>query len=395
MGADAALGTGDPAMTTWFIENGRLLGARGMDDNRGLLIQDGRIASLGDACPAGVERLDATGLLIAPGFIDTHIHGARHADTMDGTPDALREISRHLAEHGVTGWLPTTVACAPEALDRILSAVETVRQEGSGGAAVLGAHLESNFLSPRYKGAQPPEFLRPIGEPELGAVLDKHAKTIRLLTLAPELEGAEAFVRELVARGVVVAVGHTDATYDQVLMAVAAGSSRVTHLCNAQRGFHHREPGTLGAGLACDRLYTEIIADLEHVHPAGLTIAYRCKGAERLMLVSDAVRGAGLAPGRYELGGHPTIIDGRVARLEDGTIAGSVITLERAARNMVESAGVPLEAALRMASEAPAQSLGLTNKGRIAPGLDADLVLLTDAFEVRATFVAGRMVYRT
>lgn len=381
-------------MTTLFIENGRLLGPDGFEENRGLVIRDGRIAALAGSCPAGAERLDATDLLVAPGFIDTHIHGARQSDTMDGTPEALREISGHLAEHGVTGWLPTTVACAPEALDRILGAIEAVRQEGSGGAAVLGAHLESNFLSHRYKGAQPPEHLRPIGDPDLSAVLAKHAGTIRLVTLAPELEGADAFVRTLVAQGVVVSVGHTDATYDQVLGAVAAGSSRVTHLCNAQRGFHHREPGTLGAGLACDRLYAEIIADLEHVHPAGLTIAYRCKGAERLVLVSDAVRGAGLSPGRYELGGHPTIIDGKVARLEDGTIAGSVITMERAARNMVEAAGVPPEAALRMASEAPARSLGLTSKGRLAPGLDADLVLLTDRFDVVATLVAGRVVFR-
>lgn len=381
-------------MTTRYLEHGRLLTPAGIQDNPGLLLQEGRIATLGEPCPPVVERLDARGLLIAPGFIDTHIHGGRQADTMDGTPEALREISRHLAEHGVTAWLPTTVACAPEALDRILTSIAQVQCEGSGGAAVLGAHLESNFLAPRYKGAQPPEYLRPIGDPELLAVLEKHAQTIRLMTLAPELEGAEAFIPDLVARGVVVSVGHSDATYDQVLAAVAAGSTRVTHLCNAQRGFHHREPGVLGAGLVCDRLYTEIIADLEHVHPAGLTIAYRCKGDKHLMLVSDAVRGSGLAPGRYELGGHPTLIDGKVARLEDGTIAGSVITLERAVRNMVEAAGVPVEAALRMASEAPAQSLGLTSKGRIAPGLDADLVLLTDTFEVRATLVSGRIVFR-
>ncbi|HEY9855954.1 MAG TPA: N-acetylglucosamine-6-phosphate deacetylase [Stenomitos sp.] len=382
-------------MTTLYLENGRLFTPQGLQPNPGLVIRDGRIAAIGAPCPEGAERLDARDLLVAPGFIDTHIHGGKQADTMDGTPEALREIARHLAEHGVTSWLPTTVACAPEALDRILTAVEQVRQEGTDGAEVLGAHLESNFLASKYKGAQPPEYLRPIGDPELGAVLAKHAGTIRLMTLAPELEGAEDFVRDLVARGVVVSVGHTDATYDQVMNAVDAGSTRVTHLCNAQRGFHHREPGVLGAGLVSDRLYTEIIADLEHVHPAGLTIAYRCKGPERLMLVSDAVRGSGLEPGRYELGGHPTVIDGKVARLENGTIAGSVITLERAVRNMVQAAGVPLESALRMASDAPARSLGLSNKGRIEAGLDADLVLLTDALDVRVTVVSGRIVYRT
>lgn len=381
-------------MTTLYLEHGRLLTPDGLVDNPGVLVQDGRIAALGEPRPSDAERLEAEGLIVAPGFIDTHIHGGKRADTMDGTPEALREISRHLAEHGVTSWLPTTVACAPETLDRILAAIEQVRLEGTDGAQVLGAHLESNFLAPRYKGAQPPEYLRAIGDAALDAVLRKHAGTIRLVTLAPELEGAPGFVRALVERGVVVSVGHTDATYEEVLTAVEAGSTRVTHLCNAQRGFHHREPGVLGAGLTCDRLYTEIIADLEHVHPAGLTIAYRCKGPERLMLVSDAVRGSGLAPGRYELGGHPTVIDGKVARLEDGTIAGSVITLEAAVRHMVEAAGVPLADALRMASEAPARSLGLERKGRIAPGMDADLILLKPALEVSATVVSGRVVHR-
>lgn len=377
------------------IANGTVFTPDGAQAGWDVRIDGERIGAVGPDLPAeDAAEWDATGLWVVPGFIDTHIHGGLEADVMDGTPEALRAIARHLARHGVTGWLPTTVACAPTALDRILTTVALVRAEGSGGAAVLGAHLESNFLSPKYKGAQPPEYLRTIGDSELGAVLNKHLDTIRLFTLAPELAEATAFIQDLAAKGIVVSVGHTDATYDEVMYAVQAGSTRVTHLCNAQRGFHHREPGVLGAGLACDRLATEIIADLEHVHPAGLAIAYRCKGASRLLLVSDAVRGAGLLPGRYELGGQTTVIDGKVARLEDGTLAGSVITLEHAVRNMVTAAGVPVEQALRMASESPARSLGLEGTGQITVGQKADLVLLTPDFEVQATWIAGELVYR-
>jgi N-acetylglucosamine-6-phosphate deacetylase len=214
------------------------------------------------------------------------------------------------------------------------------------------------------------------------------------VTLAPELPGAEALIRQLVVWGITVSVGHTDATYDQVLAGVAAGATRVTHLCNAMRPFHHREPGTLGAALVTDALTAEVIVDLVHVHPAGVQIAYRCKGADGLMLVSDALRGAGLPPGTYELGGHPTTLDGSVARLQDGTIAGSVITLEKAIANAHRAAGIPLEEAVHMATAVPARMLGLGDRGAIAPGRRADLTLLDDDFNCRSTMIEGAWVHR-
>ncbi|MBO9539243.1 N-acetylglucosamine-6-phosphate deacetylase [bacterium] len=383
-------------MTWKVLMGGSVVTPAGLHEGAEVLIEGDRIREVGHdlARPEGVEVLDVRGALIAPGFIDAHIHGGLEFDTMDASLEALSEISGHLAHHGVTSWLPTTVACEASLLDRILSAVAEARDGAPQGARILGAHLESNFLSPKYKGAQPAECLRPVGDQELRAVLARHASTIRLLTLAPELDGADGLIRELVAQGVVVSVGHSDATYAQVLSAVDAGSTRVTHLCNAQRGFHHREPGVLGAGLVCDALFTEVIADLEHVHPAGLTIAYRCKGSERLMLVSDAVRGTGLPPGEYELGGQTTFLDGHTSRFADGTIAGSVITLDRAVRNMVQMVKVPLHEAIAMASDVPARSLGLSHLGRVAPGYLADLVLLSHDLDVRATFVGGRLVHQ-
>lgn len=384
-------------MNPLLIAHGTLVTPQGLLPETDLLIQEGRIAAIGRELPRpeGTVRLEAGDRLVAPGFIDTHLHGGLEFDTMDARPEGLRVISTHLTRHGVTAWLPTTVACPSDQLERILAAIAQVRSEGSGGAQILGAHLESNFISARYKGAQPPEHLRPVNDAELRDLLRRNVSTIRLLTLAPELDEATSLIQELVELGIVVSVGHSDATYDQVMSAVAAGATRVTHLCNAQRGFHHREPGVLGAGLACDRLYTEIIADLEHVHPAGLTIAYRCKGADRLMLVSDALRGTGMPPGEYELGGRPTTIDGRIARLEDGTIAGSIVTLDLAVRNMVQATGIAPAAAIAMASTAPAESLGLALKGRVAVGCDADLVLLDPDLAVTATVVAGEVLFQS
>ena len=360
-----------------------------------VVVEGGLIA---DVRPAGTgsaqgERLDLTGLTLVPGLIDGHIHGGLAHDVMDASVEGLGAIAGHLATHGVTGWLATTLACPAEQLDAVLTAVASAMAAPPAGATLLGAHLESNFLAAKYKGAQPEAALASPDDEALRAVLDKHRAVIRVVTLAPELPGALALIAWLRARGIAVSVGHSDATYAQVEAAVAAGATRVTHLCNAQRGFHHREPGVLGAGLAIDALATEVIADLEHVHPAGLRIAYRCKGPRKLMLVSDALRGAGMPAGQYELGGRATTLDGRVARLADGTIAGSVITLERAIANLVSRAGVPLADAVAMASLAPALDLGLADRGAIAPGLRADLALLDDAWECRGAMIGGNWAF--
>lgn len=359
-----------------------------------VIVENGRIAAVGPA-PEVFDgaRIELTGHTLCPGFADTHIHGGLEHDVMDATPVALGAISAHLARHGVTSWLPTTVACPAEQLDRILVAVAAGMAVPPPGARILGAHLESNFLAPRYKGAQPEANLRAPDDAELLAVIERHQAVIRVITLAPELPGALDLIRTLCAWGITVAVGHTDATYDQVRAAVEAGATRLTHLCNAQRPFHHREPGVVGAGLVLDTLAAEIIADLVHVHPAGVQMAYRCKGPDRLMLVSDALRGAGLAPGAYELGGQTTTLDGRVARLADGTIAGSVITLERAVANVTRDCGVPFLDAVHMAAHAPLASLGVTDAGAIAPGLRADLTVLGPTGDCIGTMVGGQWVH--
>ena len=384
----------DASLGPLLLTHGKLVTPEGLRE-ADLLVAGGKIAAIGRDLdrPPGTQTLDARGNWVLPGFIDTHVHGGLDADTMQASPEALVTISRHLARHGVTGWVPTLFACSAETLDRVLRAIgAAMRQEGPG-ARILGAHLESSFIAPKFKGAQPPEALRPIEDPALREVIRRHAGIIRIVTLAPELAGATALIAELVALGIRVSIGHTDATYEQVIAGAQAGATRVTHLCNAMRPFHHREPGTVGAALVQDGLDAELIADLVHVHPAGIQIAYRCKGADRLMLVSDALMGTGLPPGTHVLEGREILIGEDVARLPDGTIAGSIITLDRALRNVVEAAGIPLVEAARMAASTPARSLGFTDRGALEVGLRADLALLDAEFRCQGTWIAGERVY--
>lgn len=381
-------------MNPILMTQGTLVTPTGLLD-ADLLIEDGRITAIGDALtpPPGAQVVSAKGRWVLPGFIDTHVHGGLGADTMHGTLEALDTLSHHLARHGVTGWLPTLFACTAEELEEVMMAVQSGMRALHDGAQILGTHLESGFISPKYKGAQPPEALRPVSDPSLRDVIHRYADAIRIVTLAPELANASELMAELRGLGIRVSIGHTDATYDEALAGVRAGATRVTHLCNAMRPFHHREPGAVGAALVEDALDIEIIADLVHVHPAGLKIAYRCKGPDRLMLVSDALMGTGLEPGTYTLAGRELVIGEDVARLPDGTIAGSVITLERALRNMVEVVGVPLEDAARMAATTPARSLGLTDRGSLEVGKRADLAILDAEYRCVATWVGGVQVY--
>lgn len=379
----------------WIVSGGDVFGPDAWPSGTAVRVEKGRIAAIGpfaDLDRCGLERLEADGLRVIPGLIDTHIHGGLHADTMHADPDALRVISSHLARHGVTAWTPTAFALPAAKLEEVLSAMAIVMVEEPSGATVLGAHLESPFISERYKGAQPAEHLRAPGDVALRDVIARFAATVRIVTLAPELEGSIGLIAWLRHLGITVAMGHCDASYEAVLAGEAAGATRVTHLCNAMRPFHHREPGTVGASLVRDGLYAEIIADLVHVHPAGLLVAYRCKGRDRLMLVSDALMGTGLPPGKHDLEGRELDL-AEVARLSDGTIAGSVITLERALANMVEAVGVPFSDAVAMATRTPAASLGLADRGRLAVGYRADLALLAPDGRCVATMVGGNLVW--
>src|SRR5918997_7102752 len=325
---------------------------------------------------------------ICPGFIDLQINGAFGVEV---GPDleALAKLARELPKTGTTSFLPTAVSWPTERYDSFLEALKDASRPP--GANILGAHIEGPFLAPARRGAHDLANLRPVD-----LDLTKRLVTsgmVRMMTLAPELPGAKEAIRLLTEGGSVASAGHTDASYEGTLRAIDAGLSMGTHLYNAMGPFTHRAPGTVGALLADDRVRAGIIADGVHVHEGALRLAYRQKGPEGLALVTDAIEAAGMPPGEYELSGRKVRLEDGEIRLPDGTLAGSVLTMDRAVSNTVELLRVPIRDAVRMATQTPAEILGIHSKGRIVPGADADLVLLAPSGAVYETIVGGETVY--
>ncbi len=366
-----------------------------------LQIQDGRIAQTngalaGGVLAGGVPALDATGLTLLPGFIDLHIHGAAGHDTMDATTDALAAIAREIARHGVTAFVPTTITASVEETRRAVENVAAFLREQESrsvdGARVLGVHLEGPFISPKHPGAQPAQHIRLPNLAEFQALVDTGC--VRLITLAPEQPGADDLIRSARRQGVGVILGHTDATFAQCQHAVDLGASQATHTFNAMRGFHHREPGTAGATLALSGLRAQLIADNVHVHPAAMRILARCKGADGTLLITDAMRAADLPDGEYDLGGQVVRVEHGECRLPDGTLAGSVLTMERALQNFLSATGWSLAEAWPVSSRSVARALGVDGEmGSLEAGRRADLVLLDEGLAVVATLVGGEIVY--
>ncbi len=357
-----------------------------------LIIEGSTIAALRPAVSrADGGAIDARGLFVAPGLIDVHVHGGAGHDTMDAMPEALHGMARFFARHGVTAYYPTTMTAPPDA---IYAAVENVRRspQPDDGAQHLGVHVEGPYLSPKHPGAQPASALRDPDPAEYGAWLS--SGVVRLITIAPERPGALELIEAGLDAGVEFALGHTDADYEQVIEAASRGVRQATHTFNAMVGLHHRQPGTVGGVLADDRIYAQVIADGVHVHPAAVKVLVRAKGPGRTLLITDAMRAAGLPDGQYELGGQPITVSGGVARTPSGALAGSTATLDAVLRNAMAFAGLTLSEALPMATSAPAEAMGLTGrKGVLAPGADADIILLDAECRVRLTIVAGRVVY--
>ena len=327
--------------------------------------------------------------LICPGFIDLQINGAFGIDV--GPNEAgLRELAARLSQTGTTAFLPTAISWPDERYEVFL---EMLKEASSArGARILGAHIEGPFLSPERKGAHDPDNLRPIDLGLLKNILN--AGPVGVMTLAPELEGANKAAGMLQESGVIASIGHTNATYEEVRHAINAGFSKATHLYNAMSPFEHRAPGAIGAVLTDGRIRAGIIADGVHVHEGALRLAYREKGVEGLALVTDAMEAAGMDDGEYELSGRTVRLEDGFVRLPDGTLAGSSLTMDGAVRNAVKFLEIPLQEAVRMASETPAEILRIREKGRIAPGADADLTVLTTEGVVEETIVAGETVYR-
>lgn len=378
------------------IRGGRVLGPDGWVQ-ADVVVSDDEVEAV-EARPAGPAEagphrgpgIDASGLLVAPGLIDLQVNGAfGHDVTAD--PRAMWSVGSLLPQTGVTAFLPTVVSSPPSAVRRAIDILAAGPPPGYGGAVPLGLHLEGPMLAPARRGAHDEGHLV---APSLDVVEGWSLEAgIRLVTLAPELPGAGDVIEALVARGIVVSAGHSDATTERAVEAFDRAVSMVTHLFNAMSGPHHRAPGLAGAALGDPRPVAGLIADGVHVHPAMVRIAWACRGPGGIALVTDATAAMGAAGATFPLGGSTILRDGDVVRTEGGDLAGSVLPLDRAARNLVAFTGCSPAEALGASSATPAAVLGEARRGRIERGARADLVLLTPALEVVATVVGGRVAF--
>ncbi|MCH5286244.1 MAG: N-acetylglucosamine-6-phosphate deacetylase [Christensenellaceae bacterium] len=340
-----------------------------------LRLMHGKVQEIGSGLLKGLyeEEVDLAGDYLLPGFVDVHIHAFRGHDAMQGE-DAVRQMARDLHREGVAAFLPTTMSAPMDDTRRAIDGIRAVKRRPDAHAAlVLGAHMEAPYLNADKRGAQRREFLHAPDMAEFMSMIGGRTEDVRIVTLAPELPGAEAFIREITARGVVVSVGHTAATAEQTHLAADWGATHVTHTFNAQPALHHRSPGVPGAALTDDRLYAECIADGIHLHPDILRLMLRAKGAERLVAVTDAMEAAGMPDGQYALGGQTVLVHGGEARLRDGTLAGSVLTMRQALHNLIHRFGFRPEDAVRMTTQTPAESIGEPLLGRLTVGLPAPL----------------------
>ncbi|WP_155113998.1 N-acetylglucosamine-6-phosphate deacetylase [Metabacillus mangrovi] len=364
-----------------------------------VLIKEGKIAETGPMEKADLPegcieiRLDETAEVL-PGMIDLHIHGAGGADVMDGDPAAIQTMAEQLVREGTTCFLPTTMTSAKSEIERALMNLADCTSIPVNGAEIAGIHLEGPFLSPKRAGAQlPSHFVKPDAA-LFQSWQELSGGKIKQVTLAPELDGELELTRHLSEAGIIPSIGHSDALFQEVQLAADAGANQATHLFNGMRGLHHREAGTAGAVLLDKRIRCEIIADGIHVAPEMVQLAYRLKGAEGIILITDSMRAKGLEDGTYDLGGQSVYVKGNRAELESGALAGSVLKMNEAVKNMRAFTGCSTEEIVRMASVNPAKQLGIFDrKGSIAAGKDADLTVLSREGEVLLTICRGEMVY--
>ncbi|MBP3691697.1 MAG: N-acetylglucosamine-6-phosphate deacetylase [Clostridia bacterium] len=335
-----------------------------------ILIQDGKIASIQENAVA--DGIDAGGKRVVPGVIDVHAHGCIGLDTMDAD---FEKMCAFLASKGTTSWLPTTMTMDADSLRRV-----TTAKTDFPGTQILGFHLEGPYISTKFKGAQNEAYIKNPDIEEFNTI-----PNVKMITLAPELDGAMEFIKKA---DCVTVLGHTACDYETAIKAIDAGANCLTHTFNAMPGLHHRNPGPIGAAVE-KHIYAQVISDGLHVAKPVIIAAYKMFGPDRMTLISDSIRPAGLPDGVYESGGLDVYLNDGVARLKDGTIAGSSATLWQCVKKAVEF-GIPFEDAVRMATRTPAEMLGV-NKGRVEQGYDADLLIIDDNMDIQTVIIAGEV----
>ncbi len=371
------------------IINGKLITPAGIIENK-VLVFDTKIEAITDTVPQGCEVIDAKHQYVSPGLIDVHIHGSCGCDTMDQSVASIEAISSGIAQNGVTSFLPTTMTMNQDAIYGALETVRICMNQTLKGAKVLGAHMEGPFINVAYKGAQPAEsIIKPSYE-----FIKSFTDVLKIVTFAPELDEQLAFAKEVKANTkITLSMGHTNATFDEAMNAIEAGVSHVTHLFNAMTPLNHREPGVVGAALSSD-VFTEVIADNIHINPGLFPFVVQNKGLDKVILITDCMRAGCMKDGKYDLGGQDVFVEGGAARLASGNLAGSVLTLNKAIANFVNSTKLPLEQVIQMAALNPATSIGVQDtKGSLEVGKDADIAIFDADMNCQLTISEGRIIF--
>ena len=371
------------------IINGKLVTPKGILRNKVLVFNE-RIKEFRDNVPTNCHVIDAKGMYVTPGLIDVHVHGSCGADTMDQTVEAIKLISQGIAKNGVTSFLPTTMTMSREDIYGALDIVRECMNKTLNGAKVLGAHLEGPFINAIYKGAQPERY---IIKPSYDFIKE-YTDVIKLVTYAPEMDDNYSFTKEVKEKtDITLSIGHTNATYNQAKQAFACGCSHVTHLFNAMTPLNHREPGVVGAALTSD-VFTELIADTIHVNQELFQFILDNKGKDKMILITDSMRAGCMKDGKYDLGGQEVIVNDGAARLSSGTLAGSVLTLNKAIYNFFQNTDATFDEVIHMGTLNPATSIGVSDfKGSLEIEKDADIAIFDEEMNCYLSIVEGREVY--
>ena len=384
-------------MTAILLHAARALTPTAEIADAGILVRDGVIEAIGPrqgmSVPPGAQEVAAAQQTAVPGFVDVHIHGAGGHDVMEGSEEAMAAVTRTVARHGTTSFVATTVTASAEdtcrSLEGVARFIATQHETDEPRAEVLGIHYEGPFISAARRGVHPPEWIQLPSAELLEKLLRAASGNARILTIAPELLGSMPCIDAARKAGLVVAMGHTDATYEQARAAIARGARHAVHVYNAMRPFSHRDTGVIGAVLTSPEVTAELIADGVHVDEAAMRLLLQAKGAACVILVSDGISATGMPDGKYTLGKFEVTVSGGVCRNAEGKLAGSTLTLDRALRNIV-ALGVPLADAVRMLTLNPATLLGIEfKKGALRTGADADIVLLDETLQVTNVWTRG------
>ncbi len=352
----------------------------------------GKICGVVDELPADAKVIDAKGNYVAPGLVDIHIHGYLGEDTSDAKPEGIKKMAYGVIKNGVTAFLPTTMTVEKAQIVAALNAVRSVKEESKtwGGAEIIGVHAEGPFINPSKKGAQAEENIL---VPDADFIMDNE-DIIKIVTLAPEMDGGHKCIKKLAAESsVLVSMGHTDAKFEEAMSAAKDGVNHATHLFNAMSALAHRNPGVVGAALASDNVSTEVIADTFHINPGLYSIVAKVKG-DKMVLITDCTRAGGMPDGEYDLGGQPIFLKGIECRLADGTIAGSVLKLNNAVKNVIEHTDLPVYEIFKMASLSPAKAICCDDRlGSLEAGKDADIIIADENINIIRTIKKGKTVY--